>query len=932
MRLLILFLICFLFFGRTQGQKQYEIKGSIMDRISQQFLGKVLITLSVNNNQVFSDEAGFFSITTFSNTPDRLELVSEGYEKVRIPVSFPDSLAVVNIGIIGLNPVSIENNRDEWIELDQEELEGNSEDSNYITGVLSASKSLFARTAAFDFSMTFFKPRNVGTEYSTVMLNGVKLNKIFNNRPEWSNWGGLNDALRNQEVYPVLMSSPYGMGSLSTGMNMISSASRQRKVLKISFAASNKNYLNRLMATYSSGPLSKGWSYTFSASLRVGDEGFRSGTMYKAYSGLVSVDKQIGNKHLLNASFIYANNERGKSAPLTQEVYELKDIKYNSYWGMQEGRIRNSRIKRVVEPIFQLNYDFNINASTHFHSHLTYQIGNAGSSRLDYGGGRWLEESQSIIGGGNNPDPTYYQKLPSYFLRDMDDPNYTGAYLAEKEFLSDGQVKWAHLYEANQQPSNKGNSIYVLYEDRHDDVFLSIDSGIHKKFNGQFSMDASINMVLFTSENYAYMMDLLGGSGYLDVDTYADNWLEAQSNLLEINRIVVENEKFKYNYELKAGLWNAFVKGDYASRKVEAFLAFGINSSSYQRIGIYENGAFPNDSSLGKSKKVDFKSLSFKTGLTYKLNGRHIFYMNANYLERAPAMQNVFSNVRQNNDIVLPTREEKALAFDGSYLFRHPNVTFNFSVYYLSLKDQSKISFYYADGLTGLENSNTNAYVQEVMTGIDKSKMGIELSLEVPVLMNIKLKGVAAIGRSAYSNNPNLYLTSDDFDDPVTMGTSYLKNYFVGGGPQRAYSLGFEYSSPSYWWFGLSFNHFEHAYIGVAPILRTKNFYSDADGQPINNFDPEVAEVLLEQETIAPYSILNLVGGKSWKFGNKYAGFFVSINNLTKTLYKTGGFEQARNANYTTLLEDKSREKPLFGPKYWFGYGTTFFTSIYFRI
>ena len=42
------------------------------------------------------------------------------------------------------------------------------------------------------------------------------MNKIFNNRPEWSNWGGLNDALRNQEVYPGLMSSPYDLGSLSS--------------------------------------------------------------------------------------------------------------------------------------------------------------------------------------------------------------------------------------------------------------------------------------------------------------------------------------------------------------------------------------------------------------------------------------------------------------------------------------------------------------------------------------------------------------------------------------------------------------------------------------------------------------------------------------------------------------------------------------------
>jgi hypothetical protein len=903
-----------------------------MDRTSQQFLEKVLIRLSVNDHKVFSDKAGFFTIHTFSNKPDRLELILEGYETTRMPFKFPDSLTKVNIGIIGLTPVSFENKEDQWVELDQDDLEGNSEDSNYITGVLSASKSLFDRTTAFDFSMTFFKPRNLGTAYSTVMLNGVKMNKIFNNRPEWSNWGGLNDALRNQEVYPALMSSPYGMGSLSAGINMISKASGQRKSLKVSYAASNKNYLNRFMATYSSGLLSTGWAFSLSASLRFGDEGFRLGTSYKAFAGFVSVDKQIGSRHLLNASFIYAYNERGKSSPMTQEVYELKDIRYNSYWGMQDEKIRNSRVKRVAEPIFQINYDFNINRSTRFRSHLTYQFGNAGSSRLDYGGGRWLKESETIIGGGSNPDPTYYQKLPSYFLRDIDDPNYTGAYLAEKEFLSEGQVKWDNLYEANQQAAHKGNSIYTLYEDRHDDVFLSLDSGMHKRINDQFSIDASFGMALLKSENYAYMLDLLGGNGYLDVDTYTDDWVEAQSNLLEINRIVNENEKFKYNYVLNADHWKAFIRGNYASKKTEAFLALGIESSGYQRNGIYENGAFPGEESLGKSKKVDFMTMSFKTGLTYKLNGRHIFYMNANYLERPPALQNVFSNARQNNDIVLQPKKEKSLAFDGSYLLRHPYLTANLSLYYLSFKDQTKISFYYADGLTGLENSDTNAYVQEILTGIDKTKMGIELSLEVPVLMNFKLKGVAAIGRSAYSNDPNLYLTSDDFDEPIEMGASYLENYFVGGGPQRAYSLGFEYSSPSYWWFGFSFNHFELAYIDVAPILRTRNFYLDADGQPINDFDPEVAEGLLEQETIAPYSILNMVGGKSWKFGNKYAGFFVSINNLANTLYKTGGFEQARNANYTTLLEDKSLEKPLFGPKYWFGYGTTFFTSIYFRI
>ena len=56
--------------------------------------------------------------------------------------------------------------------------------------------------------------------------------------------------------------------------------------------------------------------------------------------------------------------------------------------------------------------------------------------------------------------------------------------------------------------------------------------------------------------------------------------------------------------------------------------------------------------------------------------------------------------------------------------------------------------------------------------------------------------------------------------------------------------------------------------------------------------------------------------------------FFVSINNALDQEYVTGGFEQGRNANYNQLLEDKSLDKPIFGNKYWYGRGATYFMNI----
>lgn len=925
-------LLFFAALGITEAQNIYTIQGKILDKMTLEPLERVLVRLVRTGEEVLTNEAGQFSLATSQKETGILEISLLDYRPARMEISFPGEKKVIDLGPIRLSGSSFENAGSEDIHIGQEQLEEGHEHSNLITGMLSASKSLFARTAAYEFSMTFFKPRNLHSGFSTVMMNGVKMNKIFHGRPEWSNWGGLNDALRNQVIYNNAASSPFDIGSLSSSINMITQAASNRSGLKISYAASNKSYLGRFMTTYSSGLQKNGWAYTLAASVRFADEGFKTGTGYKALSVMASIDKRLGSRHFFNTTMIYAYNKRGRSSPMTQEVFDLKSVAYNSYWGFQEGEIRNSREKRTVEPVFQFNHDFKMNSSTSIHSHLTFQFGEVGSSRIDFAGSRWLQESQSIVGGGANPDPAYYQKLPSYFLKDPEAPDYTGAYLATREFLKNGQIQWTDLYEANRQHAAYGNAVYALYEDRHDDTFFSLDTGIRKRFDKRFSLDASLSYAKLKSENFAFMLDLLGAGGYLDADNYADNWVEAQNNLAEQNRIVGENQKFKYHYELFASRWKGFIRGSYNSRKIESFLAIGFEAASYLRNGKFENGTFPGNRSLGKSRSVGFQGLGFKYGLMYKPSGRNLLMANVCYLENPPVLKNVFSNARENNDLVEGLEKKRALAFDVGYIFRHPRINASLTLYYLKLLDLTRISYYYASGLSGLDNAESNAYVQEVLTGIGKNSSGLEFSVEVPLMSGFKLKGVAAVGRSVYSNNPNLYVTSDGFGRPVDMGPAYLKHYFTGGGPQQAFSVGIEYSSPHYWWFGLSLNYFDQAYTDIASINRTKNFLRDTDGQPIHHYDPEVAAMLLKQEAFEPYAILNMILGKSWKIKDTYAGFFLSLNNLTQTVYKTGGFEQSRNANYNTLLEDKLRDRPLFGPKYWFGYGSTFYTSVYIRI
>lgn len=822
--------------------------------------------------------------------------------------------------------------KNEGEEFGEHQIEIDSDGIQNISRLLSSGKDLFSRTVAYDFSSHFFRQRFLGTEHSVVMLNGVTLNKFTSGRPEWSNWGGLNDALRHQEIIAPFQTSAYGIGRMAQGVNLNSSPLQHRKGLKVSLAASNRNYQSRIMITYLSGLLKNDWAVMFSASSRYGQGGFRSGVNYRAYSFLASVEKLIGKRQSLNATLIYAYTLRGKASPMTQEVFDLKGVTYNSYWGYQNDKKRNSREKKILEPIFQVNHEFALNGKMKMRNQFTYQFGSISSSRLDYGGKTLIESSGSIVGGGANPDPSYYQKMPSYFLRDQNQIDYGRAYLAERNFQENGQIDWESLYASNLNTAEDKNAVYVLYEDSQARICWALNTAVSVVLSKNLSIDTSLFIRRFSSENYARLLDLLGGKGYLDIDPYARTLSEAQSNLLQPNRIVGPGDQFKYNYLLSGGEYGMFIRSNYQSKRTDIFSGLAYRKTDYQREGKYENGAAPGPLSLGKSETVDFHSLGLKVGVSHRFNGRHIITANMNYLQSPPVANKVFTNIRVRNDLVNGLELQWSFGMDAKYIWRHPRINAMLSGYYATIRDASKISFYYTDGLSVPQDDISSAYVQEILTGVDIQNLGLEFSLEVPVTENLKLKGVAAIGRSVYASNPALYLTSSTFEAPLELGPSDIKGYYATGGPQEAVSVGFQYSSPNYWWLSSSCNYFNRSYISVSPIQRTKNFFLDTDALPIHDVDPQKLGQLLRQEPLKPYLTLNIIGGKSWKLNNWYLGVFASINNLTNTIYKTGGYQQSRSANYNKLKEDMERTNPLFGNKYWFGYGTTFFTSIYVRI
>lgn len=923
-------LICTL---KLSGQ-QTQLKGHVIDIVSGDDLFNVEIRVNNSALGTSTNTKGWFSFaeTELPLGENILEIKVEGFVTQRLRIEILTGKEV-NLDPILLrrDPAAIAS-QIAVISLSDEELDQDEGTVYNISGLLQASRDVFYNAAAYDFSAAFFRPRGFDNAYGKVLINGIEMNRLYDSRPQWNNWGGLNDAQRNREFVNGIRANDYDFGDLAGTTNIDMRASSFSPGGRLSYALANRSYTGRVMVSYNSGLKGSNWAYSVLVSRRFAEEGYIDGTLYDANSFFLALEKKLSPHHSLNLTAFYTPNRRGRSTALTEEVKNLKGATYNPQWGIQDGTIRNSRMRRAEEPIVMLNHYWDFTEKTGLNTNLAYRFGSSGNTRLEYSGQR-------------NPAGNYYQRLPSYFLRNNNPTPYDFqlAYLAEQELIRDGQLNWPLFYQANRN-SDKSLSKYVIQEDVVQDKELIINSILRTELSEHIILSGKLNFRSLESENFAQLEDLLGGAGYLDVDYFGSDPLQIQSDLQYLDRIAREGDRFRYNYKIVSNAISSFLQARFDFRRAEYHLGVTLGQTSYQRLGLFQNGYFPEPKrSLGGSERVNFTDYGIKSGISYRFNGRHHSEFNGTYHIKAPSIKEVFANVRQNNDIVEGIQPQNSKAVDLSYFYRSPLVKARFTAYYATIEDQTRIGFFFTQNALG--NDENSAFVQEITQGLNESHLGVEFGIEAQFLPTLKIKAAVAAGQFTYSNNPDLYLAGDDFDDVATpeylegndlhklgFRKAKLKNYHLANGPHHAYQIGFEYRATDYWWVGVTTNYFSHAYVDLSKLRRTPDFYSDTDGLPFNDYNSKTAKSLLKQEKLDDYFLVNAIGGKSWRIKGYYIGFFALVNNLLNTAYKTGGFEDSRRASFRQQLEEQGREYgPIFGNRYFYGYGTSFYLNVYLR-
>ncbi|MEQ3691723.1 MAG: TonB-dependent receptor [Flavobacterium sp.] len=908
------------------AQEKPALTGKVIDAKSQEPLKNVVTTIQSTNQTVLTDFEGNFVFQTLPVGEQTLVVRFNGYLSQTLLLELTKG-ETLELGNVVLEEDVTTEQQLSLVTITENDLGDDNSGSESTSGLLQASRDTYQQAAAFNWGQARFRVRGLDNAYGKTMINGISMNKIYDGRPQWSNWGGLNDATRNQEFTMGTGASDFTFGGALGTQEINTRASHYRPGNRITFSGTNTNYSWRAMGTHVSGLDDKGWAFVVSASRRWADEGHFEGTDYAANSMFASVEKKINDSHSLNFTSIYAQNSRGKSSPNTKEVTDLMGIRYNSYWGWQDGKKRNSRDKDIEEPINMLSHYWKINEKTTLNTNVAFQTGSIGNSRID---------NQL----SNNPDPTYYKNLPSYYLNYHDNagnwiPNYTQAANAEQYFLNNSQINWDAMYIANQNSADAGKSVYVLYEDRTDDKLWSANSVLNAGISDNISMNAAVNFQRLKSHNHQNLLDLMGGDYFLDVDPFFTGDA-TQSDLNNPNRQVGEGDTYGYNYNLFATTLEAFTQFKFTYNKVDFYLAQTFKRSQYQREGLYRNGIYANNS-FGKGEKVIFENFGFKGGLTYKITGRHLLDFNAMYMTAAPTMRNSFSNARLNNNFTPSLESEAISSADVSYIIRAPKLKARLTAFASQIKNSTEISFFYAENI-GDTDGDEDSFVSEIVTSVDKRNLGLELGLEYQITSTIKATAAASYGQYIYSDNANL-VTNDDARTTVGLnpirnfGTNYLKDYKLPGMPQQAYSFGLEYRDPHFWWISGNMNYLADSYLDISNILRTDNFTIDrTTGVSYPGATDESVRELLKQEKFDNFMLFNLIGGKSWRISSKNRntfGFFASINNLLDIEYKTGGFEQSRKATFVDAQQDNVNGTPAFGPKYFYGYGRTYFVNFY---
>lgn len=874
------------------------IKGQVIDSVTQESIPYTKILVDEANVMRSTDLEGYFAIEVPEGTYNVKVSFGTGYIDKVLTATVRNG-ETVNLGqialtsdVIGLKELEvISDNIDAQSQLPTpvttitaEEFE-NKMGAQEFPEMMKSTPGVYVSTVGGSFGDASVRIRGFGSENTAVLINGMPVNDMETGRVFWSNWGGMNDVTRNQQIQRGLGASRLAISSVGGTINIITKPTEFRKGVKISYARSNRSYQNRTMVTMSTGQMKGGWAVTALGSKRDG-AGFREGTYANAYAYFLTVSKEVNDKHLFMFTGFGAPQESGRGWSVTQRSYEIMENYnsdkytsrvYNPTWGYQNGEVRNAARSKYHKPVFMLNHNWYISDKTTLANVVYYSFGRGGGTNFNRVNGTDRPIPFNLQEGAS--DSTYQVQWDAMILENQNNPDTIG----NPNGLG---------VDANPQTGNR--SKYIWHESRNDHDWLGGISTLNHKLSENTELTFGLDYRWYRGYHYQVLEDLLGGDYWVDRDRFS----LADNNALSPNRIARVGDTIGYNYNGTVQTMGTFAQVKHTLfNKLDLFGTATVSNTQMYRTGYFLNGNFIDDelSNLGKSEIKAFTNYSVKAGANYRINGRHNVYVNSGQFTRAPFFRNAFIDNRVSNQYRDNLKSEEIFSLEAGYGFRSPKVAANLNFYRTSWKNRSYVANFQSNAYDG-------DFVTFVMNNVGALHQGVELDAKASIVHNLELRGQISIGdwrwdgdaEAIVLTNPGLQpLDNPESGLPTTEDnqTIYIDGLKVGGSAQTTAALGFHYKGKGYWYAGGDVNYYGYMYADYNPEEKTDE---EAFFNQVKRLDgKDAGDKFIEQYPMT----LDLYGGKSWKVKDVFIQLKFNVNNVLNNQFITDSRQQVAALN-----------------------------------
>ena len=665
-----------------------------------------------------------------------------------------------------------------------------------ITMTLVNTPSIYVSGQGGGFGDTRIAVRGFEQDNTAYMLNGQPINGMEDGKMYWSNWSGMNDVASVVQIQRGLGASKLAISSVGGTVNFVMKSNDKREGGFAYAGFANDNYLK---ATYSYDTGKKGkWATSFLMSHWQGD-GYNEGTRGQGQTYFLSVGYDVNDKHKLN--FLMTGAPQWHDQNYGKSISSLLEHgrKYNNNWGMYGDTYMTERRNFYHKPVFNLNWDWDIDDTSSLSTVVYASTGNGGGT-----GGR----GQRIRNDRGNID---YDAIYGYNLSTS---GAGGNYAAEGGYVTRASMNmhnWLGLVTNYETSINDNLTLNVGADLR---TYYGEHFRVVENFHGLTSWQENIKLRDQNNNHQHY-----GSWGtYKNVittrDMAANPWSATFASF-------DQDEKIAYSNDERISYAGIFTQLEYTSDNMSAFFQGAVSTQHHQRFDHYQyadqtlidgtssqaTGPLPSGITDGvDSEKVDNVGYNAKAGAAWNAWGGKVF-VNAGYYSRQPYHDNIYLNYT--NQVNPLTTNETIVGLEAGYTYSSPNFSTNVNLYRTSWADRVVTSF----------NVQNDVVTFTTNEGVEQLHQGVEWDFRWKPQpdMPYNLTGFVSVGDWVYQGNVVNRVVDED-QNVISTTEADVDGGKVGDAAQFTAGMGIDVQLAERWSMDSDIRFYDNLYADVGAV------------------------------------------------------------------------------------------------------------------